>query len=206
MKASKNQSTIIPGRVGRGGRGGGHKQLTSTHMKVPQEKKQKLDAPLDDAWETMTDKQHDEQLKSIQQNIDSIINNQDEEMKDDNSSEQSKKTDASVGTIDDGSIQTTTTINQNINVGEGQLHTVQASIKLPKDNEETDGDMLFEDIAGASSKFICHWMNKKLITGVLQNASNVIIDDVYAFNEWVENFRVIGKTHVRVQTCFQVHC
>ena len=48
-------------------------------------------------------------------------------------------------------------------------------------------------------------MKKQLITGVVHNTTNKIIDDICAFNQWVENFRVIGKIHLYAQIYFQVH-
>lgn len=52
--------------------------------------------------------------------------------------------------MDDISINARMHIDCKINNEEGQTHTVQVSIKLPKEEKE----LLFEDISGASEKIV----------------------------------------------------
>ena len=47
-------------------------------------------------------------------------------------------------------------------------------------------------------------MMRKLITIVVMTTMNKVIDDIYSFKEWIEDFRVIGKLHRYVQLYFQV--
>ena len=44
-----------------------------------------------------------------------------------------------------------------------------------------------------------------MITGVVHNEYNIIIDDISGFKSWVEDFRIIGKTNRYAQMYFQVH-
>ena len=65
--------------------------------------------------------------------------------------------------------------------------------------------MICENISGVSSKFVCYQIKEKLITGVLCNTQNKVIDDICTSEAWIEDFRVIGKTNVYMQIYFQVY-
>ena len=113
-------------------------------MKEQQEKKQKLNTLADEGgWESMIKQQHEEQYLALQKNLNLIVNNHDEEMayndNDINSEKLSKDNelnskgkDDSVGTIDNSTINTKETNEYFKNSIEGQLYTMQVSIKLTK--------------------------------------------------------------------------
>ena len=132
----------------------------------------------------MSDKQQNEQYKQQYKAIEKRIANtilRDEEIEEVNTN---KVNDNSVGTIYD---QIINTINDN-NQSSGKFLTVQVSTRLNENEIELDEDELYANIAGASTKFIIPWMNKKLITGILHNILNVVTDDICGFNSWVEDF------------------
>ena len=83
--------------------------------------------------------------------------------------------------------------------------TVQVSTKLSSEIAQIDEDEVFEEVVGASTKFIVSWLNKQMITRVVHNEYNIIIDDISGFTSWVEDFRIIGKTNRYAQMYFQVH-
>ena len=89
----------------------------------------------------MMEQQHEEQYLVLQKNLNSIVNDQDKEMAyndDDMNSEKlskdnelnSKGKDDSVGRIDNSTINTKETNEYFKNSIEGQLYTMQVSIKL----------------------------------------------------------------------------
>ena len=86
----------------------------------------------------------------------------------------------------------------------GQFLTVQVSIKLSQEESNLDNNMVFEDTAGASTKFIIPWMKKDLIKGVRHNKLKEVIDDIYDFRSWVEDFRVVGRITRYAQMYFKV--
>jgi len=88
--------------------------------------------------------------------------------------------------------------------GKVQSLTVQVSIKLNQEELDLNEDMVFEDTAGASSKFIIPWIEKKLIKGLRHNKFNAVFDDICDFRSWVEDFRVVGRTHRYAQMYFTV--
>ena len=63
-----------------------------------------------------------------------------------------------IDTINEESIQTATTLNAELNQGEGKFYAVQKSIKFLKDNRGEDEDTIFEEIVPASIKFIASQM------------------------------------------------
>ena len=89
----------------------------------------------------MIEQQHDEQYLALQKNLNSIVNDQDEDMVYNDNNMNSEKTskdnelnskgkDYSVGIIDDSTINTKETDECFKNSMDGQLYTVQVSIKL----------------------------------------------------------------------------
>ena len=42
---------------------------------------------------------------------------------------------------------------------------------------------IFDNTTGASGKFVCHWIRRELITRVLHNKRNKVIDDICIFND-----------------------
>ena len=62
-----------------------------------------------------------------------------------------------------------------------------------------------ENLINASKKFIIHWMKESLVIGVHHCTLNVTINDICAFETWVENFQVVGKVQRYAQMYFQVH-
>ena len=173
-----------PGRGGKGGRGSGRRQYISNIIDKNKEKKQKLEVTDNQTWEEIDKDYHDEPLSSIQNNLKSILKepNEDTEYSKINSY-LNNRNDESIGTIDDEIIKTIATWNNEFNNSIGQIYTVQVSIKILKEKEGDDDDLIFEEIAGSSAKFIIAWMKKQLITGVVHNTTNEIIDDICAFNQ-----------------------
>ena len=78
-------------------------------------------------------------------------------------------------------------------------------MKLPNEKKDIERETLFENVSGASTKFVYHWLKEKLITGVSHNTTKEVTDDMFAFEAWVEDFRVVGKTNMHAQIYFQVH-
>jgi len=64
------------------------------------------------------------------------------------------RNDESIGTIDDETIKTTATWNNEFNNSKGQIYTVQVLIKILKEKEGDDNDLIFKEITGSSTKFI----------------------------------------------------
>ena len=187
MKPHANQ----PGR-GRGGGGRGRttrKNLITAHARnLQQEKKQKVHENQPDDWEEM-----DDNRKSLSE----MMQEDDQEMDLEN-----KSTEPSVGTIGDKSFNS---FDDHVCNQGGQCLIMQASTKLGKEMLENDDDEIFEDIAGASAKFIVKWLSKQLITGVVHNECDIIIDDVCGFRSWVQDFRIVGKSRRHAQIYFQAH-
>ena len=61
----------------------------------------------------------------------------------------------SINILENGSICANNALDEQ-SVEGGQVCTVQVSMKLPKEENEMNREMIIEDIAGASSKFACH--------------------------------------------------
>ena len=66
-------------------------------------------------------------------------------------------------------------------------------------------DNVFEEVVGASAQFIVSWLKKQIIYEVVHNELNIVINDICAFQHWVEDFRIIRKTKRHAQMYFQVH-
>ena len=152
-------------------------------------------------WEDMNENQQDEiftqHYGALEKNLEKDLTTMmDEDLQEENNDNELNN--QSVGTIEDASIATMNTNNEEI----GQFLTVQVSIKLSQ--EEIDEDIAYEDTAGASSKFIIPWMKKNLIKGVRHNKRNEVIDNICDFMSWVEDFRVVGRTQRYAQMYFQV--
>ena len=173
-------------RVGRGrgggGRGGGRasSNLSTIYSTLNQiEKKQRVDSKtIKETWEDMNENQQDEiftqHYGALEKNLEKDLTTMmDEDLQEENNDNELNN--QSVGTIEDASIATMNTNNEEI----GQFLTVQVSIKLSQ--EEIDEDIAYEDTAGASSKFIIPWMKKNLIKGVRHNKRNEVIDDICDF-------------------------
>ena len=130
----------------------------------------------------MDEDHYNEQYDLIQNNLTSIIDELNEE-KDYSvvNPYLNKPNDESIGTVDDETIKTTSTWNNESNEGKGRMYTVQVLVKLSKEREKDNEELIFEDITRSSSKFVTSWMKKKLIIGVVHNTTNEIIDDICAF-------------------------
>ena len=66
-------------------------------------------------------------------------------------------------------------------------------------------DKVFEEVVRASAQFIVSWLKKQIIYEVVHNELNIVINDICAFQHWVEDFRIIGKTKWHAQMHFQAH-
>ena len=56
----------------------------------------------------------------------------------------------------------------------------------------------------SSVKFVGKWFKQGLIKGVIHNGKNKVIEDFSSHDEWINDFRVIGKKKKCVQLYFQV--
>ena len=114
------------------------KNLISTHLKDQKEKKQKIELPtIDDDWENMDCNQQDklyEQWKLTQENLQSLIENQNEDIDDkiketkefksrNNNNVADEEADESIGVIDETSINTRMTMERENKNKEGKTNT-----------------------------------------------------------------------------------
>jgi len=104
-----------------------------------------------------------------------------------------------VGTIDDSSLNTLDT-----NYSRHFL-TVQVSTKLSNEESEQNDDLIMGNLINASKKFIIHQMKESLVIGVRHYTLNVTIDDICAFETWIENFQIVEKAQRYAQMYFQVY-
>ena len=197
--------------IGRGRGGGGRGQINRKNTKPSytqndqQEKKQKITNTYsnDSNWDEMSEVQQNEQFEThygaMKESIETMMeeNNNGKENENEN-----KSIAPSIGTIGDRSLNS---FEDHVCEKGGVSLTIQVSTKLSVEMAKMNEDEVFEEIVGASTKFIIAWLNKKMITGVIHNEYNIIMDDICGFRSWVEDFRIVGKSRRYAQIIFQVH-
>ena len=135
---------ITPGRGGKGRRGSGRRQYIPSNSES-KEKKQKIEEINDKTWEEMDEDHHNKQYDLIQNNLISIIDESNKE-KDYSivNSYLNKPNDESIGTVDNETIKITSTWNNESNEGKGRMYTVQVSVKLSKEREKDNEELIFD--------------------------------------------------------------
>ena len=106
---------------------------------------------------------------------------------------------------DDTSMNTQDRDDQQSWKGESKSYIVQVSTKLLEERSEDREEMIFEAFAASCSKFIRHWMRNGLITGLLHTEISKVFDTITEYDSWINDFRIVGKSHVYAQMYFQVH-
>ena len=84
------------------------------------------------------------------------------------------------------------------------MHTVQVSSKITVEQYDDEHETLFNNVVMSSVKFIAKWFRQGLIKGVINNNTDQAIEDFISHNEWITDFRVVGKKKKYAQMHFKV--
>ena len=90
------------------------------------------------------------------------------------------------------SMNTQDRCNQQSWKGEKKIYIAQVSMNLAGARSEVSNEMIFETFSVICSKFIRHWIRKRLMNGLIHIETNKIIDDAKDYDSWINNFRIVG--------------